>query len=119
MTYEDVALWVLEQQRNTLLDDESTMKMLSQSWKNEGFKKKLLMNPKTILEEQIGFSIPTDIAFKLVHENSKTIYIVVPLKLDNFNPLNKNLSENLVYLIGSGGNGIVVSSGCCASGTCS
>ena len=58
--------------------------------------------------------MPTDIGFKLLNENSKAIYIVVPLHLDDFNVLSKNISENLVYLIGSGG---LASSGCCASGT--
>jgi hypothetical protein len=114
MTYEDVALWVLEQQRNTLLDGESSIKILSQSWRNEEFKKKLLMNPETVLQEQVGLNMPTDIGFKLLNENSKAIYIVVPLHLDDFNVLSQNISENLVYLIGSGG---LASSGCCASGT--
>jgi hypothetical protein len=114
MTYEDVALWVLEQQRNTLLDGESSIKILCQSWKNEEFKKKLLMNPEKVLQEEIGLNMPTDIGFKLLNENSKAIYIVVPLQLDDFNVLNENLSENLVYLIGSGGLG---SSTCCATGT--
>jgi hypothetical protein len=115
MTYEDVALWVLEQQRNTLLDGESSIKILSQSWRNEEFKKKLLMNPETVLQEQVGLNMPTNIGFKLLNENSKAIYIVVPLHLDDFNVLSQNISENLVYLIGSGG---LASSTCCASGTC-
>ena len=56
--------------------------LIARAWKNEEFKKRLLSNPKDVLEEEIakmgGGKLPTDMEVKILVEDTKHIYIVVP-----------------------------------------
>ncbi|MFN9175333.1 MAG: NHLP leader peptide family RiPP precursor, partial [Synechocystis sp.] len=54
MTYEDVAQWVLEQQRNAFLDDESSIKLMARAWRNEKFKQEFLSNPLIVIGRELG-----------------------------------------------------------------
>jgi hypothetical protein len=63
MTYEDVALWVLEQQRNTLLDEETSVKLLVQVWINETFKQDFFCSPIQVIARELGEKIQEDLNF--------------------------------------------------------
>jgi hypothetical protein len=85
MTYEDVALWVLEQQRNTLLDDLNSVKVIVQSWKNENFKKEFFSNPRKLIEQQLGQKIPENIEIKAFNENYKKLFVIISKGFEQFN----------------------------------
>jgi hypothetical protein len=56
-------------------------KMVSRAWSDEVFKKRLLQNPKEVLEEN-GLMIPADFRIK-IHENiGKDIILVLPPNLE-------------------------------------
>jgi len=82
MTYEDVAQWVLEQQRNVLLDEASSVRVMARAWKDETFKQDLLYSPKTVIEKERGLEIPTEIEIKVFEETARTLYIVLPKNFD-------------------------------------
>ncbi|MGJ5675414.1 MAG: NHLP leader peptide family RiPP precursor [Nostochopsis sp.] len=78
MTYEDIAQWVLEQQRNTLLDNESSMKLMARAWINEVFKQELLSNPVKVIERELGEKIQEGIQLQMFAETTNNLFIVVP-----------------------------------------
>jgi Nitrile hydratase, alpha chain len=80
MTYEDVAQWVLEQQRNALLDDESSVKLMARAWREEAFKQQLQINPIGAIEQYLGTNIQQearDIQLQVLAETVKTLFIVL------------------------------------------
>jgi hypothetical protein len=78
LTLEDVALWVFEQQRNTMLDEASSVAMISRAWKDEAFKQELLSNPKVTLANKLGILTPDSFDIQVVSENSNSLYLVLP-----------------------------------------
>lgn len=92
MTYEDVAQWVLEQQRNALLDETSSVAMIARAWKDEAFKQEVFCNPKAVIEKKLGEDIPASINIKVFEETAHTFYLVLPRQWDDFGYL-RNLLE--------------------------
>lgn len=84
MTYEDVALWVLEQQRNTLLDEESSVLIIAKTWRDEAYKQELLNNPIVLLEKALGEKVQTNLNTKIFAETQNTLYILLANILDYF-----------------------------------
>jgi hypothetical protein len=78
MTYEDVALWVYQDIRSTLLDEKSSITLLSRFWKDEDFKQKLLENPKIVIEKELGRAVAEDIYISVLVEAPDLLYIVLP-----------------------------------------
>ena len=78
MSYEDVALWVLEQQRNTLLDEESSVKLIVQSWTDEAFEQKLVDDPILLIERALGEEIQTNMKIQVILETSDSICMTLP-----------------------------------------
>ncbi|MBH8562238.1 NHLP leader peptide family RiPP precursor [Nostoc sp. CENA67] len=114
MTYEDVARWVLEQQRNALLSEENSVKLMVQAWRDQEFKNKLLLNPKIVIQQELASEIPSSLSIQIQEETANSLYIIIPSILENFEVYNlgsevSNL--NMPIVIGSGGV-------CQASGRC-
>jgi len=82
MSYEDVAQWVLNQQRNVFLDEASSITIISRAWNDEIFKQEIIINPNQIIEKELGLKVPDELEVKVFEEVSNTIYIVLP-KLDD------------------------------------
>jgi hypothetical protein len=100
MSYEDVALWVLEQQRNSILDEEYTTAILSKCWKDEHFKDAWLNNSTEILKKEFELEIPVEIKIKAIEETTKKTYVVLPnLLANNFNYLVE--MPNIIDIAGS------------------
>lgn len=87
MTYEDVALWVYQDMRSTLLDESSSVTLLSRFWKDEELKHELLDNPKAVIENELGHKISEDIDIKMLSESADTLYIVLPNLTDELHIL--------------------------------
>lgn len=78
MTYEDVALWVLEQQRNSLLDEENSVRLMVRAWENEAFKQELFTSPKAVIKKECGITIPTDVEINIFEESCHSLHLVLP-----------------------------------------
>jgi hypothetical protein len=106
LTLEDVAEWVLEQQRIALLDENSSVVVITRSWRDHAFKQELLHNSITAIEQELGEKLPENIKIKVLAETANTLYIVLPSILDNFDALHTEtdiiMSElNMPMLIGT------------------
>jgi hypothetical protein len=130
MTYEDVAQWVLEQQRNAFLDEESNISILSKIWKNRAFKSNFLSHPQQILEDQWKTKIPEDTKLKVFEESSYRVYFVIPncgavslLKevnnLFDSHPEFELVNDGKAYLVNIGSASVVITSQCGGAGCCS
>jgi hypothetical protein len=108
MTYEDVAQWVLEQQRNTFMDEESSIILIARAWKNKAFKERLLCQPEKVINEEICKSLPEKIRVVVFNETINIVYIVLPKAVDNFKELSEGstdkslLEANMIMIGGSG-----------------
>jgi hypothetical protein len=106
MTYEDVAQWVLEQHRNALLDEASSVAMMARAWRDEAFKQKLLDNSIKVIEQQLGEKVHEDIKIQVFAETFNILYVVLPSILDNFAILDsgidmmseENMPNGLVHI---------------------
>jgi hypothetical protein len=98
MTYEDVARWVLEQQRNTLLDEESSIKILAKAWKNNTFKQQLINHPILTIQQELDQNILLSVGVTVFTETAKIIYIAVPHIFDQseFEDLQSEMMSNFL-----------------------
>lgn len=81
MTYEDVAQWVYEQHSNSLLDEESNVKIVVKAWFDETFKQDLLLEPSKIITQYFPKDIQEGIRNKTIQmlaETTKITYFVLP-----------------------------------------
>ena len=78
MTYEDVALWVYQERRSSLLDENSSIALFSRCWRDEEFKQELLENCKAVIEKEFNQKIPNDIKVQTLAETNDTLYVVLP-----------------------------------------
>lgn len=105
MNYEDVAQWVLEQQRNTLLDNQSSIKVLAQFWKDEDFRQTLKIKPILAVEKLLDKQIQLSHNVELLLEDYDTAYIVLPKLVSSFEELSLdhlNVDMATALIIGSG-----------------
>ncbi len=84
MTYEDVALWVLDQQRNTFLDERSSVSILAKIWQDNDFKEDIIRSPIGVIEKELGEKIQElipRIQVQGLSENANTLFIVLPKEM--------------------------------------
>jgi len=108
MTYEDVAQWVIEQQRSTFLDEESMINIMVRAWSNEEFKQELFDNSIKVVETELEEKIAESINIKVFTETAQNFYIVMPDMLEKFDPLNAKtnlLSDVNMLIIANGVSG--------------
>jgi hypothetical protein len=87
LTLEDVADWVLEQNRNVFLEDKSSAIMITRAWRDEVFKQELLAHPQAVIEKELDKKIPEGIEIKIFAETTNTLYILLPRLKDNLSYL--------------------------------
>jgi hypothetical protein len=77
-------------------------KLIAKAMKDEAFRKNLLENPKTAIEEETGIKLPESINLKVVEEDAATFYLVLPPKI---NPEKEDeLSEAELEMVSGGYN---------------
>jgi Nitrile hydratase, alpha chain len=84
MTYEDIARWVLEQQRNDFLDEEKSINIIARAWRDEAFQQKLIHDPVQVIEQELGAKIQEHIKIEIFAETANTLYIVLTSINDSF-----------------------------------
>ena len=119
MTLKDVARWVLEQQRNAMLDETSSVEMITRSWKDQAFKHELICSPKTVIEKELATAIPADLEIRVFEETAHTLYLVLPRLGDDLEYL-RNLPDSVwkdVYVMQAVGS-VPVEVDCTEDFTC-
>jgi hypothetical protein len=96
MTYEDVALWVLEQQRNNLLDEESAVAIFSRAWQDQTFRRELLSTPKAVVQNELQIMI-SDVEICVLEESVHYLCILLPKVADNFELSNEEWLESSLF----------------------
>ena len=57
---------------------ELERKLIQRSLEDEGFRRRLLDDPKGAVEQEIGTQLPQEIKIRVVEESPDTIYLVLP-----------------------------------------
>jgi hypothetical protein len=57
-------------------------KLVAKAIQDEGFKRRLLNEPKSVYAEELGQEIPDSVNIQVVEESANTTYLVLPRKLE-------------------------------------
>jgi hypothetical protein len=57
---------------------EMERKLIQRSLEDEGFRRRLLADPRAALEEELGARLPKEVEVRAVEETADTIYLVLP-----------------------------------------
>jgi len=52
--------------------------ILTRAMKDEGFREALLANPKTLIEQELGVSLPQGVTIQAHEETRSTVHLVLP-----------------------------------------
>ncbi len=82
--------------------------IIARAWKVPDFKKRLIANPKTVLQEEVtrmgGGKLPDDLKVTAVEETPNQLYVVMPL-----NPAkSQELSEEQLEAVAGGTVAVIV-----------
>jgi len=76
---EELAGWVLDQRKELLGEDkENNLKLIAKAWKNDAFKKLLIIDPVAVIENELDQKIDSKITIKVLEETKDHIYINIP-----------------------------------------
>lgn len=53
-------------------------RLIARSLEDESFRERLLADPKTTVEEELGTRLPESVQVRAVEESAQTIYLVLP-----------------------------------------
>ncbi|RCJ40613.1 hypothetical protein A6770_37725 [Nostoc minutum NIES-26] len=84
MTYEDIAQWVMEQQRNAFIDENNGVRVIAKAWRDETFKQQLLQNPIMLFKQEFTQEIQDElqeVKIKMFVETANNIFILLPRDL--------------------------------------
>ena len=70
-------------------------RLIEKAWQDETFRAALLADPKGVIEAELGQALPRGITVKVVEETADTLYIRLPLNLDQ-------LTDELLDLVAGG-----------------
>lgn len=77
-------------------------KIIENAWTNKEFKQRFLSNPKSVIAQEIGETLPENIEFEVLQETENKVYFVLPN-----NPIpnlaGEELSEEALENIAGGG----------------
>ena len=74
--------------------------IIAKTWLDRAYKQELLENPKAVVSREFGAEVPADITIKVIEEDAKTLYLVLPMK-----PPAGELSEEQLQAVAGGGLG--------------
>ncbi len=107
MTYEDVARWVLDQQRNTVVDSNHAIQLITNCWRNRDLKDRLIREPLKTIKAYLTLELSQNIFIKIFEEKTDKIFVILP------NPFIPSLSiylqslSSLTYSVEVSGCGII------------
>ncbi|MGF1470883.1 MAG: NHLP leader peptide family RiPP precursor [Rubrobacteraceae bacterium] len=80
---------------------ELRQRLIQRSMEDEQLRQRLLADPKATIEQEIGASLPEEIAIRAVEETPDTVYLVLPPKLQS-SPEGSELSEQELESVAGG-----------------
>lgn len=57
---------------------EYEREVIKKAWSDEDFKQRFLNNPKSVIADEIGETLPENIEFEVLQETENTVYFVLP-----------------------------------------
>ena len=57
---------------------ELEAQLIARAWQDDGFKQRLLTDPKAAVAEAVGIDVPSGIEIRVVEETPNTLYLVIP-----------------------------------------
>lgn len=75
---------------------EIEKKIIEKAWRDDQFKQEFRANPKKVIEQEAGITLPDNVTIKVVEETADTFYFKLPL-----NP--EMLSDEALDKIAGGG----------------
>ncbi|MGF1470873.1 MAG: NHLP leader peptide family RiPP precursor [Rubrobacteraceae bacterium] len=60
--------------------EEIRQRMMQRSLEDEEFRQRLLDDPRAVVEQEVGTSLPEGVEVRAVEESQDTVYLVVPPK---------------------------------------
>ena len=88
---------------------ESEQRIVSKALENAEFRKQLLANPKAVLSQELGGTIPDNIEVEVLEETDSKVYLVLPPVV-----VDEELSEEQLETVAGGGCWIITSGNRCA-----
>ncbi len=79
---------------------EMEAEMIAKAWKDEGYKKELLSNPKKVIGREFRITFPEQTNVQVLEENPSTLYFVLPMRPDLSAA---ELSEEQLEVVAGGG----------------
>ncbi|WP_437718446.1 NHLP leader peptide family RiPP precursor [Sorangium sp. So ce448] len=71
--------------KTTITDrDAFVAHIVSRVWKDEGYKQRLLKDPKAVLAEELGTQISEKVEVRVLEETPNVRYLVIPYSKDRF-----------------------------------
>jgi Nitrile hydratase, alpha chain len=58
---------------------ELEAKLVARAWADEGFRRRLRADPRAVVAEEIGVSVPDSIEIEVLEETPEKAYLVIPL----------------------------------------
>jgi hypothetical protein len=83
LTLDEVACWVYEQQASVLLEETSSVAVITRFWTDPAFKQELLANPKAVIEKQFGKNILEGVEIHVLEETTNILYLILPRLTDD------------------------------------
>ncbi|MEH1830139.1 MAG: NHLP leader peptide family RiPP precursor [Nostoc sp.] len=59
---------------------QAEFEIIAKAWKDDAFKQALLSNPKTVLEQELGTTLPSNLKVRVVEAQSDHFYLRLPAK---------------------------------------
>lgn len=84
-------------------------RLIARSLEDESFRERLLADPKTTVEEELGTRLPESVQVRAVEESAQTIYLVLPPATQQEGG---ELSDLLLEMVSGGGDPIGGTASC-------
>jgi hypothetical protein len=74
--------------------------LIEKAMKDPGFRKRLLENPKAVIQEETGGELPASVNLRILEEDPQTVYLILPCIPAP--PEEMELAENELEMIAGG-----------------
>jgi hypothetical protein len=95
---DEVSAETLEQMRQGAEGELSSV--IARALEDDAFKQELLSNPSSVIERELGITIPEGIEFRVVEQENNIRNLVLPMQPDNF--VDGELSEEELEAVAGG-----------------
>jgi hypothetical protein len=81
----------LEEAQQTVARGQA--RLLAKAWHDASFKQALLQNPKAVVEQEFGTALPAEVTMRVVAEDARTQYLVLPPALSDLELSDEQLEQ--------------------------